>query len=197
MRFYSITTHLVRILLQSNQTVTLEDVYSIIQLVISKSEEGASYRPLFKDAQAAALSQYDIIVSTTVSIASIREVLRVDYSPDVVILDEASQATWGDSLCFINLDPERGVLVGDERQLDPTVISQDKLLKQTVISVLTTKEDSVMLNTQYRMHPGIATLPNWLFYGCELRNGVSAADRASPHEFFATYPLSFLHYEHP
>jgi superfamily I DNA and/or RNA helicase len=45
--------------------------------------------------------------------------------------------------------------MGDENQLDPTVISQDKLLKETVFGKLSKKrkEYFVMLDTQYRMHP--------------------------------------------
>jgi regulator of nonsense transcripts 1 len=39
---------------------------------------------------------------------------------------------------------------------------------------------TVLLDTQYRMHPAIARFPAHLFYGGELRDGVSAADRAAP-----------------
>ena len=74
-------------------------------MVTSKSKEGGIYLRPFKEAQAVAIAHCDILVSTTVLISSVRDVLKVDYSPDVVVLDEASQASSGDSLCFINLDP--------------------------------------------------------------------------------------------
>ena len=52
-----------------------------------------------------------------------------------------------------------------------------------------------MLDTQYRMHPVIASLPNWPFYDSKLVNRVTAEQRASAHNFFTTLPLSFLHHE--
>ena len=122
----------------------------------------------------------------------------MEFSPDVAILDQASQASWGDTLCYVNLDIERFVLVGDDKQLDPTVISQDKTLKQTMISVLAKKNKYfVMLDVQYRMHPAIAALPNWLFYQNKVVNGVTAAKRQSQNPTFANYPLSFIHHRCP
>jgi superfamily I DNA and/or RNA helicase len=43
----------------------------------------------------------------------------------VGILDEASQATYGDSYCFLGRSVQKMVFVGDDKQLPPTVISQD------------------------------------------------------------------------
>ena len=47
------------------------------------------------------------------------------------------------------------VQVGDDKQLDPTVISQDKILKQSVFAKLCHKTFSyfILLDTQYMMHP--------------------------------------------
>ena len=37
-----------------------------------------------------------------------------------------------------------------------------------------------LLDTQYRMHPGIASFPNDLFYAGKLKSGITAADRPAP-----------------
>lgn len=37
-----------------------------------------------------------------------------------------------------------------------------------------------LLDTQYRMHPGIASFPNDLFYAGNLKSGVTAKDRPAP-----------------
>lgn len=74
-----------------------------------------------------------IIVSTTVKSKKINHKLSYDghFNPDVAILDEASQSSCSDTLCFLAMDVKKLVLVGDEKQLDPTVVSNDKLLKKS------------------------------------------------------------------
>lgn len=68
------------------------------------------------------------------------------------------------------------VFIGDEKQLTPTVISQNQVLKQTMFTTLFMKNIKyyVLLNEQYRMHPAIAQFPNQYFYENSLKNGVSA-----------------------
>lgn len=50
------------------------------------------------------------------------------------------------------------VLIGDDKQLAPTVISQNEALKETVFTKTFQKNPKyyVLLNRQYRMHPAIA-----------------------------------------
>lgn len=51
------------------------------------------------------------------------------FYPTIGILDEASQSTWADTYCFLTKGIQKLVLVGDNKQLSPTVISQNEVLK--------------------------------------------------------------------
>ena len=42
---------------------------------------------------------------------------------------------------------------------------------------------TLLLSTQYRMHPAISQLPSDLFYAGEIADGIGAADRPSPAGF--------------
>jgi superfamily I DNA and/or RNA helicase len=78
------------------------------------------------------ISEAHIILTTTVSSVTINKKINdpdFRFIPNAVILDEAAQASWSDTLCFLTYGANRLVLVGDENQLDPTVISQEKVLK--------------------------------------------------------------------
>lgn len=81
-------------------------------------------------------------------------------------MDEASQSSCSDTLCFLAMDVKKLVLVGDEKQLDPTVLSNDKLLKNSyfITHSQNKKEYFTQLTYQYRMHPYISILANHFFY---------------------------------
>jgi superfamily I DNA and/or RNA helicase len=117
--------------------------------------------------------------------------------PNIGILDEAAQVSWADAYCFLVRGMSKVVFVGDDKQLSPTVISQNEVLKQTLFSELMSKNTkySVLLNIQYRMHPAIADFPNRHFYSGLIKNGVTAADRKSHVDYFRRYPVSFINTE--
>ena len=98
------------------------------------------------------------------------------------------------------------VLVGDPKQLDPTIqsgdVTHDCGLEQTLfdrlvkmVAVVVYKNSAsfnlnvefmfrcfqghepVVLRTQYRCHPTISAIPNQLFYDGQLIDGVTEADR--------------------
>ena len=52
-------------------------------------------------------------------------------------------------------------------------------LKRLCISQLS-GVDLLLLDTQYRMHPAIANIPNKLFYDGLIKTGISASDRPPP-----------------
>ncbi|XP_045687223.1 protein ZGRF1 [Phyllostomus hastatus] len=102
----------------------------------------------------------------------------------VVVLDECSQMTEPASLLPVaRFECEKLILVGDPKQLPPTVQGSDAAhehgLEQTLFDRLCLMgHKPVVLRTQYRCHPAITAVANDLFYGGTLRNGVSETERS-------------------
>jgi hypothetical protein len=100
---------------------------------------------------------------------------------DRVLVDEATQATEPAVLVPLTRGCRQLVLVGDHCQLPPTVLStraEEEGLGVPLFSrMVACGVPPFMLDTQYRMHPGIAMFPSDLFYGGKLRNGVSPPER--------------------
>ncbi len=98
-----------------------------------------------------------------------------------VLIDEATQASEPSSLVPIVKGCRQLILVGDHRQLPPTVISrvaEDGGLSIPLFErLLENGVDAHMLTTQYRMHPTIREFPSARFYDNRLKDGCSAADR--------------------
>ena len=92
---------------------------------------------------------------------------------DLAIVDEASQLTVPALLGALRF-ARRFVLVGDERQLPPLVVSEEAAalgLKRSLFADLLERWGSVAgvaLRHQYRMHPAICTFPSRVFYDGQL-----------------------------
>ena len=101
-----------------------------------------------------------------------------------VLLDEATQATEPSSLVPLVRGARQIVLVGDHRQLPPTVISrraENGGLRRSLFERLAAMGiEPMLLDTQYRMHPAISDFPNRIFYEGRLVDGITAADRPNP-----------------
>ena len=120
-----------------------------------------------------------------------------------VLVDEATQATEPAVLVPLARGCRQLVLVGDHCQLPPTVLStraEEEGLGVPLFSrMVACGVPPCMLDTQYRMHPGIAMFPSDLFYGGKLRNGVSPPERRPlagfpwPREEF---PVAFVPVNH-
>ncbi|XP_074946184.1 5'-3' DNA helicase ZGRF1 isoform X4 [Phalacrocorax aristotelis] len=101
----------------------------------------------------------------------------------VVMLDECSQMTEPASLLPIaRFQCEKLVLVGDPKQLPPTIQGSDSVhekgLEQTLFDRLCLMgHKTILLRTQYRCHPAISAIANELFYEGDLIDGVSEKDR--------------------
>ncbi|EKF30646.1 hypothetical protein MOQ_005544 [Trypanosoma cruzi marinkellei] len=130
-----------------------------------------------------------VICST---LGSLSQLQRADFLFDVVIVDEASQGTEPDVLQALMLAKKRAVLVGDSRQLQPTVLCQvaaARGLKRSLLQrLLHQGHRSYFLREQYRMHPDICAFPNRYFYGKRLltHESVMARQRDGP---FQALPL--------
>ncbi|XP_075785856.1 5'-3' DNA helicase ZGRF1 isoform X2 [Pelodiscus sinensis] len=102
----------------------------------------------------------------------------------VVVLDECSQMTEPTSLLPIaRFVCEKLVLVGDPKQLPPTIQgsegAHDNGLEQTLFDRLSLMgHNAVSLRTQYRCHPAISSIVNDLFYEGNLLDGISEMDRS-------------------
>ncbi|OXB84823.1 UNVERIFIED_CONTAM: hypothetical protein H355_015945, partial [Colinus virginianus] len=102
----------------------------------------------------------------------------------VVVLDECSQMTEPASLLPIaRFQCEKLVLVGDPKQLPPTIQGSESVhekgLEQTLFDRLCLMgHKTILLRTQYRCHPAISAIANELFYEGNLIDGVSEKERS-------------------
>ncbi|MBA45802.1 MAG: hypothetical protein CMB31_04365 [Euryarchaeota archaeon] len=101
-----------------------------------------------------------------------------------ILIDEATQATEPATLVPIVRGCKQLVLVGDHKQLPPTVISSRAEEMGLNISLferlIELGINSTMLLKQYRMHPCIADFPSRQSYEGLLSNAVSQQERPAP-----------------
>ena len=140
------------------------------------------------------LKKARVVCTTCISAGS--KILENTHFPRVLV-DEASQATEPAILVPICNGCKVLVLVGDDKQLPPTVKSKEaQELCETTFSRLRLAGETVyLLDTQYRMHPAIAEFPARTFYEQKLKNGVSEEERRVPQGFCwpkAGRPLAFV-----
>ncbi|XP_021051894.1 protein ZGRF1 [Mus pahari] len=115
-----------------------------------------------------------------------------DLKFPVVVLDECSQMTEPASLLPIaRFQCEKLILVGDPKQLPPTIQGSDAAhengLEQTLFDRLCLMgHKPILLRTQYRCHPAISAIANDLFYEGSLVNGISERERSPVLEWLPT-----------
>ncbi|KPA77677.1 hypothetical protein ABB37_07018 [Leptomonas pyrrhocoris] len=131
--------------------------------------------------RASTIESASIIFSTLGSLHHIpRQVQGLTF--DVVIVDEASQGTEPAVLQALVLARSKCVLVGDSKQLQPTILSRDAsrcgLRRSLLVRMLACGHKSFLLRTQYRMHPDICAFPNAYFYDSKLETHSSVHLRA-------------------
>ncbi|MGZ3673562.1 MAG: AAA domain-containing protein [Ktedonobacterales bacterium] len=142
--------------------------------------DGATAAPLDPALLRASLLRAPLVATTTATWSAERfdetgEVL----SFDLAIVDEASQLTVPALLGALRF-ARRFVLVGDDRQLPPLVVSEqaaERGLKRSLFADLLARwgdEASVALRRQYRMHPAICDFPSSTFYDGGLISAGSA-----------------------
>lgn len=116
------------------------------------------------------------VVCTTLGGAGHELLYRFKF--DTVVIDEAVQAVEISALIPLRYRCTRCILVGDPKQLPPTVISQaaERLgySQSLFVRLYNQNPGSVhLLNVQYRMHPEISVFPSTTFYGSKLSDGNS------------------------
>src|SRR6056297_2810062 len=107
--------------------------------------------------------------------------LFYDYKFDLVVIDEATQATEPASLISFTKG-DRVVLIGDHKQLPPTILNKKAAKKGLNKSMFERLYDIYgknirsMLEIQYRMHNDIMNFSNKEFYNNKLKSSPEVAD---------------------
>ncbi|CAF3769432.1 unnamed protein product [Rotaria socialis] len=144
--------------------LVLEEIFNALQ------REPATKKVDLTKLQKNILNKATVIVSTLNNCASSR-LSSLIGQVSFVIIDEASQSLMAD--CFIpnRFNCARTILVGDPKQLRPTVLSkagQDNGLNRSLYEHLyQTLENYGRITTltmQYRMHSKVCSFPNRTFY---------------------------------
>ena len=97
-----------------------------------------------------------------------------------VIIDEAAQSIELSALIPLKYGCSKCILVGDPKQLPPTVLSREAARFQYEQSLFVRMQanrpnDVHLLDTQYRMHPEISMFPSNAFYDSRLLDGPGMA----------------------
>ena len=138
-------------------------------------------RRLEKEMIASVLDNAEVICST--NIGSGHRMLDGRRFP-IVLMDEATQAVEPSSLIPISKGCRQLILVGDHKQLPPTVISRkaerEGLGRSLFERLIDVGIQTNLLDVQYRMHPVLREFPSARFYDDRLNDGCQAADRPAP-----------------
>lgn len=131
------------------------------------------------------------VVFTTVSSSGRKLFSRLTHGFDMVVIDEAAQASEVAVLPPLALGAARCVLVGDPQQLPATVISKAAGTLLYSRSLFERFQQAgcptMLLSVQYRMHPQIRDFPSRYFYQGRLTDSESVTNR--PEEIYYKDPL--------
>ncbi|CAN1841284.1 Helicase SEN1 [Linum perenne] len=131
------------------------------------------------------------IVFTTVSSSGRKLFSRLTHGFDMVVIDEAAQASEVGVLPPLALGAARCVLVGDPQQLPATVISKAAGTLLYSRSLFERFQQAgcptMLLSVQYRMHPQIRDFPSRYFYQGRLTDSESVTKL--PDEVYYKDPL--------
>ncbi|XP_067095662.1 3'-5' exoribonuclease HELZ2 [Osmerus mordax] len=139
-------------------------------------EEIKSYQKLLSKARKHELMLHDVILCTCTA-ASNPNFAKLHI--EQIIIDECAMATEPESFIpLVTHKPEKIVLLGDHKQLQPTVhcdlVARLGMRKSLFERYM---DKALMLDTQYRMHEGICEFPSKQFYNGRLKT--NAKRRAS------------------
>jgi senataxin len=128
-----------------------------------------------KKAQQAILDSAHVICATlSGSGHDMFQNLNIEF--ETVVVDEAAQCVEASALIPLKYGCAKCILVGDPKQLPPTVFSKEASRFQYEQSLfvrlqMNAPTDVHLLDTQYRMHPEISQFPSTTFYDGRLLDG--------------------------
>lgn len=128
-----------------------------------------------KRAQQAVLDNAHVICATlSGSGHDMFQSLNIEF--ETVIIDEAAQCVEMSSLIPLKYGCIKCIMVGDPKQLPPTVFSKEAARFQYEQSLFVRMQNNFadevhLLDTQYRMHPDISIFPSRTFYDGLLKDG--------------------------
>lgn len=104
--------------------------------------------------------------------------LNIEF--ETVVIDEAAQSIELSALIPLKYGCSKCILVGDPKQLPPTVLSKEASRFQYEQSLFVRMQanhprDVHLLDVQYRMHPEISRFPSAAFYDGKLQDGPDMA----------------------
>lgn len=109
------------------------------------------------------------IVFCTLSGAGLELLTQIEHTFDILLLDEAAAANELSTLVALKHNATHTILIGDSNQLPATAFDKLSISKQYYERSLFERlqqsgYSTLVLNTQYRMHPQIASFPSSYFY---------------------------------
>ena len=97
------------------------------------------------------------VICCTLNMTGSSKFKNLQSKIEYLIIDEACQSIELETLIALNLNPERVILVGDEKQLPATVLSvnnkQTKYSRSLFERLVESGFQKSILYVQYRMHP--------------------------------------------
>jgi senataxin len=139
------------------------------------------------------------IICATLSASGHEMFQKMSIEFDTVIVDEAAQCVEMSALIPLKYGCAKCILVGDPKQLPPTVFSKEAARFQYEQSLFVRMQknhpnDVHLLDTQYRMHPEISLYPSRTFYDGKLLDGGDMAGiRKQPwHQSMLLGPYRFF-----
>jgi hypothetical protein len=135
---------------------------------------------LDREAAIQVINTSDVILATCVGAG---DDLLADRVFRYAFVDEAAQCVEPHTLIPLT-KALSGVLVGDTKQLPPTVVSRDAVaigLQRSLIERLEMLGvEPYLLEEQYRMHPGLAAFSSVRFYDRRLKSVPKSSERVAP-----------------
>ncbi|GAM26767.1 hypothetical protein SAMD00019534_099420 [Acytostelium subglobosum LB1] len=137
------------------------------------------YYPTFKEKKQV-LKEASIVLGTLSSAGSN---MLIHHRFDIIIVDEATQSVEPSGLIPLQLGASKMILVGDPKQLPPTVFSRVCTRNGYDCSLferLSLDHPTHLLTVQYRMHPTISEFPSRAFYNGQVVDSSTVREFKQP-----------------